>query len=75
MNPALWDARKRGVLFDVGHGGFVDGPGQRVNATQKVVCELTLRDGRVVYDLNGLTKPVWTPERKTKNDKRIGDAR
>jgi dihydroorotase len=153
VNPALWDARKRGVLFDVGHGGtsfswriavpaikegflpdtistdmhvtsmsvgmkdlpnvmskflalglsfddiirrttanaarairqealghlsvgagadvavwriekgnfgFVDGPGERVNTTQKVVCELTLRDGRVVYDLNGLTKPVWT---------------
>ena len=152
VNPALWDARKRGVLFDVGHGGtsfswaiavpaikegflpdtistdmhvtsvsvgmkdlpnvmskflalglsfddiirrttanaarairqealghlsvgagadvavwriekgnfgFVDGPGQRVNAAQKVVCELTLRDGRVVYDLNGLTKQLY----------------
>src|SRR5262249_25972154 len=21
VNPALWDARKRGVIFDVGHGG------------------------------------------------------
>ena len=154
VNPALWDARKRGVLFDVGHGGtsfawriavpaikegflpdtistdihvaslsggmkdmanvmskflalglsiddvirrstwnaarairqdalghlsvgaaadvavwrvekgnfgFVDGPGVRLGGTQKFVCELTLRDGRVVYDLNGLTKPGWTP--------------
>ena len=41
--------------IEKGNFGFVDGPGQRMNATQKVVCELTLRDGRVVYDLNGLT--------------------
>ena len=27
----------------------------RLNGTQKIVCELTLRDGKVVYDLNGLT--------------------
>jgi dihydroorotase len=147
VNPALWEARKRGVLFDVGHGatsfawriavpalkegflpdtistdihvasmsggmkdlpnvmskflalgmsfddvilrttwnaaraigqealghlsiganadvavwriekgqfGFVDGPGTRLDATQRIACELTLRDGKVVYDLNGL---------------------
>ena len=23
-------------------------------------CELTLRDGKVVYDLNGLARPDWT---------------
>lgn len=51
---AVWRIEK-------GNFGFVDGPGQRVNATQKVVCELTLRDGRVVYDLNGLTKAAWKP--------------
>jgi dihydroorotase len=152
LNPALWEARKRGVLFDVGHGatsfswrvavpaikegflpdtistdihvaslsggmkdlpnvmskflalgmpvdevirrttwnaaraihqeslghlslgatadvavwriesgkfGFVDGPGSRLNGTQRIVCELTLRDGKVVYDLNGLTRPAY----------------
>jgi dihydroorotase len=42
-----------------GNFGFVDGPGLRMNATRKVVCELTLRDGRVVYDLNGLTKQAY----------------
>ena len=25
----------------------------------RLVCELTLRDGNVVFDLNGLTKPDW----------------
>jgi dihydroorotase len=147
LNPALWEARKRGVLFDVGHGatsfawriavpaikegflpdtistdihvaslsggmkdlpnvmskflalglsldeiirrtswnaarairqdglghlsvganadvavwriekgsfGFVDGPGTRLTGTERLACELTLRDGKVVYDLNGL---------------------
>ena len=49
---AVWRIEK-------GHYGFVDGPGLRMDATRKVVCELTLRDGRVVYDLNGLTKQIY----------------
>jgi dihydroorotase len=153
VNPAMWDARKRGVIFDVGHGGgsfswriavpaieegflpdsistdlhtssmnagmkdmlnvmdkflamgmslddvvlrstwnpareigredlghlsvgapaditvlglergtfgFVDMYGSRLRGTQKLTCELTLRDGKVVYDLNGMTRPDWT---------------
>ena len=49
---AVWRIEK-------GNFGFVDGPGVRLNGTQKVVCELTLRDGKVVYDLNGLTKQAY----------------
>jgi len=49
---AVWRIEK-------GNFGFVDGPGMRLNGTQKVVCELTLRDGKVVYDLNGLTKQAY----------------
>ena len=30
------------------------------SAIRKLVAELTLRDGRVVYDLNGITRPDWT---------------
>jgi dihydroorotase len=152
VNPALWEARKRGVLFDVGHGGtsfawriavpaikegflpdiistdmhiasmsggmkdmanvmskflvlglpldevirrttwnaaravrqdslghltvganadvavwrlekgafgFVDGPGMRLSGSQRIVAEVTLRAGKVVYDLNGLTKEAY----------------
>ncbi len=148
VNPALWEARKRGVLFDVGHGGgsfawriaapavkaqflpdsistdlhvasmnagmkdmlnvmskflamglslddvvqratwnaarairrdglghlsigagadvavlrlergdfgFVDSFGGRQKGTQRLACDLTLRDGKVVYDLNGIS--------------------
>ena len=26
----------------------------------RLECELTLRDGKVVYDTNGITRPDWT---------------
>ena len=166
VNPALWDARKRGVIFDVGHGGgsflwriavpavkagflpdsistdlhtasmnagmkdmlnvmdkflamglslddvmrrstwnpareighdelghlstgavadiavlriehgqygFVDMYGARLRGTQKLTCELTLREGQVVYDLNGMTRPDWNT--LPRNYRQTGDAR
>ena len=166
VNPAMWDARKRGVIFDVGHGGgsfswriaapavkegflpdslstdlhtssmnagmkdmlnvmdkflamglsiddvvlrstwnpakeirredvghlspgavadvavlriekgafgFVDMYGARLKGTQKLTCELTLRDGKVVYDLNGLTRPDW--DTLPRDYRQTGDAR
>jgi dihydroorotase len=42
-----------------GSFGFVDTYGARMKGTRKLVCELTVRDGRVVYDLNGLTREDW----------------
>jgi len=55
-----------GALADVavlrlekGSYGFVDMYGARMNGTQKLTCELALKDGKVVYDLNGLTRPDW----------------
>jgi len=166
VNPAMWDARKRGVIFDVGHGGgsfvwriavpavkegflpdsistdlhigsmnsgmkdmlnlmskflalglslddvvqrstwnpareigheelghlsigapadiavlrlekgsfgFVDTYGARLAGTQKLTCELTLRDGKAVYDLNGITRPDW--DQLPKDYRQTGDAR
>lgn len=166
VNPALWEARKRGVIFDVGHGGgsfswriampavkagflpdsistdlhtssmnsgmkdmlnvmdkflamglsiedvvlrstwnpareikheelgrlspgaladiavfrlergtfgFVDMYGARLRGTQKLSCELTLRDGKVVYDLNGITRPDW--DKLPRDYRQTGDAR
>src|SRR6266498_3850887 len=166
VNPALWEARKRGVIFDVGHGGgsflwriavpamkegfvpdsistdlhigsmnagmkdmlnvmdkflamgmsvdevilrstwnpareikreelghlapgavadvavlrlekgafgFVDMHGARLRGTQKLTCELTLREGKVVYDLNGITRPDW--DKLPRDYKQTGDAR
>lgn len=166
VNPAMWDARKRGVIFDVGHGGgsfvwriavpavkegflpdsistdlhigsmnsgmkdmlnlmskflalglslddvvqrstwnpareigheelghisigaaadiavlrlekgsfgFVDTYGARLQGTQKLTCELTFRDGKAVYDLNGITRPDW--DQLPKDYRQTGDAR
>jgi dihydroorotase len=42
-----------------GNFGFIDARGARMKGTQKLLCELTIRDGRVVYDLNGLTREDW----------------
>ena len=47
--------------------------GARHEGTQKLTCELTLRDGKVVYDLNGMTRPDWTT--LPKDYRQTGDAR
>ena len=40
--------------------GYVDQHGARLSGTQKLVAEMTLKDGKIVYDLNGLARPEWT---------------
>jgi dihydroorotase len=42
-----------------GSFGFVDMYGARMDGRERLMCELTLRDGKVVYDLNGLSRPDW----------------
>jgi dihydroorotase len=55
-----------GALADVavlrlekGTFGFIDSFGARMAGSSRLSCELTLRDGKVVYDTNGLTRPDW----------------
>jgi dihydroorotase len=47
------------LRLEDGRFGFVDSFGGRLRAPKKLVCEMTLRDGKVVYDLNGLARPDW----------------
>jgi dihydroorotase len=42
-----------------GHFGLVDMNGARMDSTQRLMCELTVKDGRIVYDLNGISRPDW----------------
>ena len=42
-----------------GHFGFVDSERRRMGGTRKLICELTLKGGRPVWDLNGLTSADW----------------
>lgn len=54
------DADVAVLNLEKGHFGFVDTYGARMTGGEKLVCELTVRDGRVVWDLNGITREDWT---------------
>lgn len=47
------------LRVEKGKFGFVDAATARLNGTQKLTCELTFRNGKVVYDLNGTTREEW----------------
>ena len=47
------------LRLEKGAFGFIDSFGARLSATERLSCELTLRDGKVIYDTNGLTRPDW----------------
>jgi dihydroorotase len=61
------------LRLETGRFGFVDSFGGRLRAEKKLVCELTLRDGKVVWDLNGLARPDW--ETLPKDYRSTGDPR
>lgn len=48
------------LRVEEGDFGFLDSYNARLNGPRKFTCELTLREGKVVYELNGLTRPEWT---------------
>jgi len=60
------------LRVEEGNFGFVDSYGARMRGTRKLACELTIRNGRVVYDLNGITRDDWE---KLGNYRAQGDAR
>jgi len=49
------------AVFSIRKGkfGFIDSSGFKMDGDQKLECELTIRDGKVVYDLNGISRPYW----------------
>ena len=42
-----------------GDFGFIDIRGTRLKGTQKLETELTIRAGKIVWDLNGISTPAW----------------
>ena len=42
-----------------GDFGFIDIRGTRLKGTQKLETELTVRSGKIVWDLNGISTPAW----------------
>jgi dihydroorotase len=49
------------AIFSLSKGnfGFLDISGEKVKGTQKLVAELTIRAGNVVWDLNGIAAPEY----------------
>jgi len=41
-----------------GKFGFFDYTGYKVEGNQKLECEMTIKGGKIVYDLNGIAKPL-----------------
>jgi dihydroorotase len=51
----------RGGKFEVrdtGYFGFFDYTGHKIEGKQKLECEMTIRKGKIVYDLDGIASPV-----------------
>ena len=39
--------------------GFLDSRGRKMNGNQKIITELTVKGGKIVWDLNGISVPSW----------------
>ena len=60
--PADWSVAPADVTvlrLHRGTFGFIDVRGGRKDGTQKLEAELTVREGRVVWDLNGISNVNW----------------
>ena len=49
------------AVFSIRKGdfGFLDVRGKNMKGTQKIEAELTIRAGKIVWNLNGIGAPVW----------------
>jgi dihydroorotase len=45
--------------IDEGKFGYVDSYKAKFSGTKRLVCELTLREGKVAWELNGITRESW----------------
>jgi len=65
------------LRVEKGKFGFTDQNGGRMDGTQKFGAELTLRDGRIVYDLNGLSREQWDkmPASPSRGGRKQGEPR
>jgi dihydroorotase len=61
------------LSLDHGHYGFTDMYGARMDGTEKFECQITVRNGKIVYDLNGISRPDWRT--LPKNYRAVGDPR
>ena len=48
------------LRLEKGKFGYLDMFGARLSGTERLTAEMTLKDGKIVYELNGLGRPEWT---------------
>jgi dihydroorotase len=48
------------LRLEKGKFGYLDMFGAKLSGTERLTAEMTLKDGKVVYELNGLGRPEWT---------------
>ena len=65
------------LRLEKGAFGFMDPQGGRLNGSARLLCELTVRNGKVAYDLNGMTAERWDtlPPTRPASDSRWDDTR
>jgi len=47
------------LRVEKGNFGFIDSAGAKRTSSERIVAEMTVRAGRVVWDLNGIGAPDW----------------
>ena len=47
------------LRLEKGSFGFTDMVNTRVDGNEKLICEMTIKDGKIVYDLNGISTDLW----------------
>jgi len=48
------------LRLEKGRFGYLDMFGAKLSGTERLTAEMTLKDGKIVYELNGLGRPDWT---------------
>ena len=52
------------LILRQGNFGFYDKTGYKIEGKQKFECEMTIKSGKIVYDLNGIANPVVVMPKK-----------
>ncbi len=47
-----------------GNFGFYDKTGYKIEGNKKFECEMTIKGGKIVYDLNGIANPIYVKSKK-----------
>ena len=59
-NLCVWAVADIAVLeLEFGEFGFVDSGMARLKGDQRLTCQMTVRNGAIVWDLNGLSRPDY----------------